>query len=193
GGTPGMEFRKRGGNREVGPAGPPERAPSTSFDVDLYEPRAGDTYESISREFYNDTRYAAALREFNKGQPLQGGKQVEVPPIHVLRKRFPQLVGTNPAAMPGPAPAARPTSISGTAPDWGTPGAAEAPTFRASGSQTFRVPAGGMTMPAIAKLTLGSEQRWSEIWELNKSITAPGEPLPAGTEVKLPPGAKLPG
>src|SRR5262249_44973700 len=132
-GTTRIEFTKPAGNPEVRPAGPPERAPSTSFDVDLYEPRAGDTYESISREFYNDTRYATALREFNKGQPLQGGKQVEVPPIHVLRKRFPQLVGANPAAMPAAAPSARPVSISGTTPDWGTPGAAEAaPTFRAS-------------------------------------------------------------
>ena len=36
----------------------PERAAATSYDVDLHEPRQGDSYESISREFYNDTKYA---------------------------------------------------------------------------------------------------------------------------------------
>src|SRR5205085_512778 len=84
----------------LGPAGAADRPPSTSFDVDLYEPRAGDTYESISREYYNDPRYAAALRAFNNNRPLQGGVQVEVPPMGVLRKKFPQLVGVNPAADP---------------------------------------------------------------------------------------------
>ena len=30
--------------------------PSTSYDVDIYHPRANDTWESISREYFNDTR-----------------------------------------------------------------------------------------------------------------------------------------
>ena len=177
---------------DVKPAGDPgvrpvanERPASTTFDVDLYEPRAGDTYESISREFYNDTRYAAALRAFNANRALQGGVQVEVPPMHVLRKRFPQLVNTPvPVTTPASAPAARPA-----AGEWGPVGGTE-PGFRAS--TTYVVPPGGMTLRAVAKLTLGTDQKWADVWELNRQITDPGAVLPAGTELRLPAGAKVP-
>ena len=37
--------------------------------------------------------YAAALREYNGRRPLQGSVRVEVPPIHVLKKRYPQMAG----------------------------------------------------------------------------------------------------
>ena len=33
--------------------------------MDLYDPKMVDSYESISQEWYNDKRYAAALRAFN--------------------------------------------------------------------------------------------------------------------------------
>jgi len=179
------------------PVNVPEVRPAiTSFDVDLYDPRVGDSYESISKEFYNDTRYAAALKEFNRGKPLQGAGQVEVPPMHVLRKRYPQYVGgtatTSPASFPSAPPPVRP--VTGSAPDnWtgtGTGGDTSL-TFRSSAS-TFRVPPGGTTLKQIAKDTLGSDARWLDIWELNRAtITAPDALLPSGMDVKLPPGAKV--
>ena len=60
----------------------------TDFDVDLHEPKAADTYESISKLYYGDTRYAGALRAFNRNQALGGGRSVEVPPAAELRKRY---------------------------------------------------------------------------------------------------------
>src|SRR5207249_9147325 len=77
---------------EVRPAVPTDRAATTSFDVDLHEVKTGDSYESICREFYSDVKYATALRTFNSNRVLQAKERVEVPPIHVLKKRYPQLL-----------------------------------------------------------------------------------------------------
>jgi hypothetical protein len=49
-----------------------------------------------------------------------------------------------------------------------------------------------MTLRAVSRLTLGADTRWAEIWELNRQITRPDEVLPAGTELRLPPDARLP-
>jgi nucleoid-associated protein YgaU len=190
-----IEFTKPGGTTEVRPAGVAEQPPRTSFDVDLYEPRLGDTYESIAREYYNDTRYAAALRAYNQNKPLQNSGPVEVPPIHVLRKQHPQLIGT------GAAPAGRSGSGTPRAGEWApaggtvrSAGAVEPqPAFRSAGtSRTFTVPAGGMTLRAIARHTLGSEQRWAAIWEANPQITQADGVIPAGTVLQLPAGARVP-
>jgi hypothetical protein len=192
-----MTFTKPAGASEVKPAGVAERPPQTSFDEDLYDPRLEDTYEKIAREYYNDPRYAPALRAYNRNKPLQNSGPVAVPPIHVLRKRFPNLIGG------GTAPAGR-TGANVTPAEWApaggvaTVGAAgasteAAPTFRAAGgSRTFTVPQGGMTLRAIARHTLGSEQRWADVWEQNPQITKADGVLPGGTVVKLPAGARVP-
>lgn len=179
-----LEFTKPASTPTGTPTGSiAERTPTTSYDVDIYEPKAGDTYESICREFYNDTRYAAALRAYNGNKPLQGIRSVDVPPIHVLRRVAQgQLTPGTPAGRTG----------IGTVPEWG-PSTVPAPTTRPGGGTTFRVPPGGMTLRAIAREVLNSEQRWTEIFDLNRQITKPDEPLPAGTEVKLPPDARPPG
>jgi hypothetical protein len=154
----------------------------------LYEPKNGDTYEGICRDFYNDTRYAAALKEYNRGKALTGGGHVAVPPIHVLRTRYPQLTGvttTSRTGAPGQWVAAgstAPTSPAATTP---------APVFRAGGSRTFTIPTGGMTMSAAARLTLGDPNRWKDLYNLNPQHS-PGETLPAGTELKLPADAVPP-
>src|SRR5205823_10052741 len=118
----------------------------TGFDVDLYDPKASDSYESISSEYYNDKRYANALRAFNSYKQLQGGHYVEVPPIHVLKKKFPAQVGVVPVGgttTPPPAGSPSPTS----APVWSTPATPEAPGRTAGANRgTYIVPAGGWTM-----------------------------------------------
>ncbi len=53
---------------------------------------------------------------------------------------------------------------------------------------TDRVPMGGMSMQAVARLTLGNEQRWSEIYDLNPQLNP--SKVPAGTDLKLPADAK---
>ena len=177
-------FTKPGGATEARPV-VPEAAPKTDFDVDLYDPKANDSYDSISLEFYNDRRYAAALRAFNQNQALQGGRYVNVPPIHILKRRFPAQTGGVVTPVGG-AGGAAPTST----PQWGPAGDAP-PRAVNAGRGGYVVPAGGTTLKAVARLTLGNEQRWRDIYDLNPQVTNP-DVLPAGTELKLPPDARLP-
>ena len=173
-----IDYTKTVGSTEVKPVVVPDRAAQTSFDVDLHEPKKDDTYATISREFYNDVKYAAALQEFNGRRPLQTSVRMEVPPIHVLKKRYPQLIGS---VVPA----------SGTVKPgdpWG-PSTEATPAFRPSGQRTFTVPTGGMTMTSVARDTLGSSNRWRDIYDLNPALS-PGDVLPAGTVVKIPTDVK---
>ncbi|WP_171471812.1 hypothetical protein [Frigoriglobus tundricola] len=166
-------FSKASGTTEVRPV-VPTSPPQTAFDVDLHEPKANDTYESISLEFYNDRRYAAALQKYNKNKPLTGGGMIEVPPIYVLRKQSPTPASAPPAAQP----------------QWGpVRGAGEAP-VRAIGANrgVYVVTQSGMTMKDVARIKLGSEKRWPDIYDLNPQLLPNN--LPAGSELKLPPDAQ---
>jgi hypothetical protein len=176
-GTP-TGFNKPAGTSEAKPVWP-ESQPKTGFDVDLYDPKAGDTYEAISQEFYNDRRFAAALRAYNRNQPLQGGRLVEVPPIHILRKRFPAQIG---AGVPAPAPTATVPVGASTGPNWGPAGPKADTPPRATGRGTFLVPQGGMTLQEIARQT---GVKWDDIYALNPQHL-PGTVIPAGTELKMP-------
>ena len=165
--------------------------PKTNFDVDLYYPKQGDSYEAISQEYYNDRRFAKALEMFNRNQQLQGGRAVDVPPIHILKKRFPGLVGS---VTPAGGSGSLPTS---TGPNWTASGDRSEPVpTRATGGNNARgvfvVPAGGMTLKAVAREALGNEQRWRDLWDLNPQFTDTSQMLPAGTEVKLPSDARRP-
>jgi LysM repeat protein len=178
-----LEFTKPPSSPTVTPvsgSGSGERVPSTSYDVDIYDPKPGDSYPSIAREFYNDTRYAAALQAYNRNKPIRPADPIEVPPIYILKRMMPAEPGGGvPAAGPGSsAPAA-----------WNPSGT---PAARSGGHVLFRVPQGGMSMRAVARWTLGNEQRWTEIYDLNPQAK-PDEKLPAGTELKLPADARLPG
>jgi len=168
-----IDFTKASGTNEVRPSAPVP-PPQTAFDVDLHEPKANDTYESISMEFYNDRKYAAALQKYNKNKPLTGGGMIEVPPIYVLRKQSPTPTGGTPASQPQWAPVR---------------GSGEAP-VRAPGDNrgVYIVPQGVTTMMAVAKLTLGDENRWPDIYLLNPQLLP--SRLPAGSELKLPPDAR---
>lgn len=186
-GTP-VVFNKPGGTSDVQPVA--ATAPKTKFDVDLHEPKLNDTYESISQEWYNDRGFAAALKAYNRNQQLQGTRFIEVPPIHVLRKQFPGQVGN---AAPAGGSGGTPSS---TRPIWSGAGSTSDPVpARATGINnrgSFVVPQGGMTLKAIARETLGNEQRWRDLWDLNSQFTDAGAVLPAGTEVKLPSDARRP-
>lgn len=156
------------------PTATPDRAASTTYDVDLHEPTKTDTYGTISKDFYNDAKYAAALSEYNRNRPLQGGLRVEVPPIHVLKKRYPQLIG-----------AVVPASASAPVRDPWQPSGETPPAFKPTAPRTFTVPTGGLRMAEIARMTLGSPTKWSDIYDLNPSLS-PSDILPAGTVVKIP-------
>lgn len=164
----------------VKPTEPPavERPPATSFDVDIHYAKAADSYEAISREYYSDTRYAAALQAYNRNRPLQANTPIDVPPLHVVRK---YLQSTAPQGNPGASANPRPDA------EWGP---ASTP-VRTVGDKTYRVPQGGMSLVSIAKDVLGNEQRWRELYDLNPQVTDPGL-VPAGTEIKLPNAPRSP-
>ena len=75
----------RGATPAPSPAAVAEQPPKTDFDVDIVRVRSGDTYATISDKFYGSTRYAAALRAFNRGADLGQLREVQVPPLHVIR------------------------------------------------------------------------------------------------------------
>jgi nucleoid-associated protein YgaU len=182
-----LEFTKPPLSTTIAPAAASERAATTSFDVDIYEPKAGDTWEAISREFYNDPRYAAGLRAYNRNKPLQGSGPVDVPPIHIVKRAMP--AGTAPANSGNNGGSAGQPSKGASSQDWN---AVTTSTTRTGNVTKFTVPqGGGMTMRGIARTMLGNEQRWKDIYDLNPELK-PDDPLPAGTEVKLPPDARNP-
>jgi hypothetical protein len=166
-----LQYRKPMGTPEVKPAVATDRAAQTSFDVDLYEPKPADTYATISKNFYSDAKYAAALQEYNGRKAVQSLSRLDVPPIHVLKQRYSQLIGTAPTAAP----------VAKTGDGW-TPVSATTPRPL---QRTFTVPTGGLTLSVIAKDTLGSESRWKDIYDMNPQLS-PGDLLPAGTVVKIP-------
>ncbi len=165
------------------PPVPAERPPTTSYDVDIYEPKPGDSWESISKDFYGDARFAPALRTYNRNKPLHGAGPVDVPPLYILRRLMP-------AGSSGVVPASQ-TVPAGD--PWNAP-----PTYShrplapaaTGGAKIFRVPVDGMSLPTIARQLLGNEQRWVELYDLNPQVNAAR--VPAGTELRLPPDARLP-
>ena len=57
-------------------------------------------------------------------------------------------------------------------------------------ARTYRVPPGdGMSLPAVAKLVLGNDQRWRELYDLNPDVNP--SKVTAGTELKLPADARV--
>lgn len=175
-----------------------ERPPTTSYDVDIYEPRSGDSWESISREFYQDARYGAALRAYNRNKPLHGSGGIDIPPLHILRRLGVDASRSSPASFsPGVGPSSggvQPVGRTLPADPWNAP----APTYQAGpalsaagGFKIYRVPTDGWSLPTLARQLLGNERRWVEIYDLNPQVNA--SRVPAGTELRLPADARLPG
>src|SRR5262249_20575345 len=70
--------------------------------------------------------------------------------------------------------------------DWGPPN-----TVSTGTGKMFRVPnGGGMSLRGVARITLGTEQRWDEIYRLNPTVK-PDDIFPPGTELRLPPDARV--
>ena len=58
----------------------------TDYDVDIHKLKAGDTYAIISEKFYGTASYGGALRSYNDGLELARMRDVQVPPMHVIKK-----------------------------------------------------------------------------------------------------------
>jgi nucleoid-associated protein YgaU len=155
-----------------------------SFEEQEYVCKAGDSWAAISKGHYLTEQYAEALRQYNlrdaliddaeklASGPIRAGQVLYLPSQKLLEKRYghliPGLKGDRPTAQPEvrkPVTPVKPVE--------------------------YRVRAGGQTMWEIARLTLGSGDRWAEIYRLNSHLNSE-QPIPAGTTLRLPGDAKLP-
>ena len=100
----------------------------TDYDVDIHKLKAGDTYAAISEKFYGAANFANALRGYNDNADLTCLRDVQVPPMHIIKK-FGD-VGTavdTPRVLPAgvfqdPTPGlVAPPKIEGEV-EWGSPG-----------------------------------------------------------------------
>jgi hypothetical protein len=174
----------RGGIRPVA------AAQVESFDEEEYRAKAGETFATISMQFYRTDKYAQALLLFNRNHPLaaigvrqdppvlQPGQPVFIPPTSILEKRYgsiiPELTPLAPARI-APAPTAERRSNAAPAP---------------SALPQYRVQGEGEMMWEIASRVLKSGERWREIHQLNPALR-PELRIAGGTVVTLPADAAV--
>ncbi len=159
---------------DVKPVAPSVGETRTDYDVDLHYPKGGgETWASVSKQYLDDDRYGEALKAYNRNATLSQVPRVEIPPIHVLRKKYATLIG-------------QPVATEKSNIEW-----ASAPASRAAGGyRQYAIPTGGMTMKEVAKAAYGDENLWGKIWDLNPTQRA-DEAMRAGTKILLPTDAKI--
>jgi hypothetical protein len=167
----------------------PAESPTTQV-VTYQETRhsvvAADSFQSLSREYYGNDSYAAALQLWNQTHPrasdsmardgkLVPGDKIYIPPTAQLERHYPALIPNLKPAVPGNGTVQ--TSFTGTAP---TPAALKI--YRVVTAESVEV---------IARQTLGSGDRANELLRLNTPFRA-GQTVPAGTLLMLPADAQVP-
>ncbi|MCS7015379.1 MAG: LysM peptidoglycan-binding domain-containing protein [Gemmatales bacterium] len=176
-----------------------DRVEVFDYEVQRYTIRPGDNWELLSRWKYGTERFAQALATYNRERDprlaqLSVGVVVFLPPAEVLQRRYPQLVGNhvpwgNPGSAPGhvPAPGYTPSGTSGASNPTLT-----TPVENSTGGpyRFYRVQAND-TLWLIAKRTLGSGDRWPEIYRLNRDVIQDVNHLPPGTTLRLPSDARV--
>ena len=144
-----------------------------AYDEDLHAKKAGDTFVSLSRLYYNGTEYDTALQAYNRDNPIDP-TYVRVPPIWVLEKKYASLVGrgVKPVERADKPPA--PVRVEVPAP----------PPFEKPREYVVKNPAGEM-LARIAEQQLGDKKAWRRLAELNPDVE-PADVIPAGTKLRLP-------
>lgn len=149
-----------------------------SYDEETHICRAGESFESISEQHYHTRKYDRALLAFNRNHPrapdavrleppqVVDGMPVFIPPARILDRQATPASGVVPAAASMPQAAAP------------------------SAEPAYRVRRPNEGLWDIARRTLGSGERWTEIWNLNRQVVAE-QPVPVGTVLRLPPGARV--
>jgi nucleoid-associated protein YgaU len=169
----------------VQPLSPPAVRQDGGYDEDLHRASGNETYPSISRRYYEDDSYAAALQQYNRDNPAGSG-YIRIPPIEVLMKRYPNAAPKGGTRSPstGVAPASLNVPAERDAGDQlGTSPVRDYPVYTVADS--------GETLRDIAQKTLGNAEYWRTIYELNISVN-PNEKLAGGTRLRLPPQARVP-
>lgn len=185
-----------------------------AYDELMYHCKAGDTFQSVSAQFFHSEKFAKALLLFNRNHPraaegvgqeppmLSPGQIVYVPPQRILEKLYASAIvdSVAPSVPPAPQqPAISPMPQSAPMPQPATasepPQAQPQPNSKSAwvtptGDKFYRVNPNGETFRDIAGQVLGNKDRWVEIYKLNLRFN-PGYPLPGGTELRLPPDARV--
>ncbi len=167
------------------------------YEVQRYTAGPSETWEGISRNKYGSERFARALAAFNRDRnpgltaPLPG-VTILLPPAYILQRRYPQLVEAAP-----PTPNYAENAASGIKPAFGSANSGtavyppSAPVPATSGTyKLYRVQPND-TIWVIAKRTLGSGDRWPEIFRLNRDVLGDVNQLPPGLVLRLPPDARV--
>jgi hypothetical protein len=176
GGNANLTLTKPAGNNSIQPVS--SEPPRTGYDVDLHQPKPGDTYASICKRYYyveDGERYAAALQEFNNRQPLGQVIDVRVPPMSILKLRYPQLIGAPRTVSTGGRDA-------GTGTNWN-------PTNKPAQPETYLVSREGLTMHDIADELYGDFRKWKNISDANPRLDP--NKLPKGIKLELPVGLAI--
>jgi hypothetical protein len=158
---------------------------AVSYDVQPHICQPNDTFRSISQAYFQSDKYERALLAFNRNYPvideavrqslpaLREGQKLFIPPARILEKYYSSLIGD--AASAGQ-----------TAQQ---PSLAPVPANESAG-KGYRVRANGEGFYEIARRTLGSGDRWPEIYRLNQRYD-PKNAVPGGTELRLPADARV--
>jgi hypothetical protein len=155
-----------------------------SYDEETYVCRPNDTFRTISQAYFKTDKYERALVLFNRNHPLateavrqsppvlREGQSVYIPPQRILEKYYSSVIGEGPLA-----PAATLTSQG-------------VQQNSAATEKAYRVRPSGEMFYDIARRTLGSGERWLEIYRLNPQFN-PKDPVPAGSDLRLPGDARI--
>ena len=143
-------------------------ATGNDYDEDLHPFKKEDTYRSISKQYYNSDAYSIALQRYNRDHPGQAD-YVRIPPIWLLEKKYAADIASTSARSTSNAP---PVAVD----------------LAARNEQVYTVGDNGEMLADIAKKTLGSEEAWKRIWDLNSQLN-PAKMIPGGTRLRLPTGS----
>jgi hypothetical protein len=166
--------------------------PKTDYDEDIVRVRSGDTYATLAKAHYEDDRYAAALKEYNRGIDIGLTREIQVPPLYVLKKlarntfdRFEPATRPVSATTPvisGPvmdAPIVKPDSSDM---EWSKPGTPK----RTPNFSILTTDRDGLTPKQLAKQVLGDAGEWRKLTDSRGQQFGEEEGLPKGTEVRYP-------
>ena len=109
----------------------------------------GENYATISKLHYRSETYAAALKKYNMANPGGQADYIRIPPVWVLKSATPA------------------TSAAFGQRTWPRRRALDTTRTQAN---VYIVPVNGEFLAEIAQKTLGDEDGWTRIKELNKNI-----------------------
>ena len=163
------------------------RRNAKDFDEDLHEPKPGDNYAMISKKYYDDAGYAAALAEYNKSNPTNN-KMVRIPPLWVLEQNHAKAMpvgNIRTTSMTAPANDRRDNAP----PPPNAESREESKSSPFNGMRVYTVARPGETLRSIAQNQLGNANAWKSVKDYNISVDENAE-LSPGTKLYMPPGAR---